>query len=151
MDYKIQPIPLGLAFSKNFFKDQISNSESLFLLKRGKRDVQVGALSFEHWKKEFINVTPNGTGCTSARTQNLGFECNFSNKLTVTTWWSSAYIPVSEQLPAKLTLVVCNMTIYTPGPFPNWFVHVRHKTVLDWRLSPSLCPGRQSVFDNCTF
>jgi len=47
MDYKIQPIPLGLAFSKNFFKDQISNSESLFLLKRGKRDVQVGALSFE--------------------------------------------------------------------------------------------------------
>jgi len=38
---------LDWQFSKNFFKDQISNSESLFLLKRGKRDVQVGALSFE--------------------------------------------------------------------------------------------------------
>jgi len=45
MDDEIQPIPLGLAFSKEKFKDQISNFERLFLLKRGKRDV--GALSFE--------------------------------------------------------------------------------------------------------
>jgi len=52
----VQPIPLGVTFSKAL-SNQSSKLESLFSLKRCKRDVR--ALSFE---TAFENVTPTGIG-----------------------------------------------------------------------------------------
>ena len=52
------------------------------------------------------------------------------------TWGSSAHTPVSEQLPAKLTPALFIMTILWHNPLPTWFVLDRHKTVLEWLLSP---------------
>jgi len=39
------------------------------------------------------------------------------------------------ELPAKLTPALFNVTIHNPRS--TWFVHDRHKTVLEWLLSPS--------------
>jgi len=59
------------------------------------------------------------------------------SRLWQPTWGSCAYTLVSENLPAKLTPGLSNVTIH--NPLPTWFVHDCHETMLEWLLSPGLC------------
>jgi len=71
--------------------------------------------------------------CTSICARSSCTRCGFKTKKKKT-WFSSAYTPVSEQLPAKLTQALFDVTIH--NPLPTWFVHDRHKTMEEWLLSP---------------
>ena len=49
---------------------------------------------------------------------------------------SSAYTPVSKQLPAKLTPALFNVTIH--NLLPTWFVHDRHGVATVTQFQPKI-------------